>query len=141
MTLGGGVAIGLACPPGEWYERLRKPVFSPPNWLFAPAWTILYILIAIAGSRTWQRNDPAALALWAVQLALNFAWSPIFFRGHAPRTALLVILTLLGAVLTFVVFEAGRDTIAASLFVPYALWVGFAALLNAAIVKLNLKII
>lgn len=141
ITLGGGLSIGMVSPPGEWYERLRKPTFNPPKRVFAPAWTILYILVAIAGWRTWQDGNSGALALWAVQLALNFAWSPVFFRAHAPRAALGIVLALLIAVIVFILKEAARNTIAMLLFVPYAMWIAFAALLNAAIIRLNCNIV
>jgi tryptophan-rich sensory protein len=137
ITLGGGIAIGLACPPGDWYERLRKPSFNPPKWVFAPAWTILYILIAIAGWRTWQDGSAGARALWALQLVLNFAWSPVFFRAHAPRAALGIIAGLFIAAVAFMVLQADRDPVAAALFAPYGLWIAFAGVLNAAIVRLN----
>ncbi|MGB9043465.1 MAG: TspO/MBR family protein, partial [Pseudolabrys sp.] len=77
LVLGGGTLIGLMTLPGEWYAELAKPPFNPPNWIFAPVWTLLYIMVAVAGWRTWQRGPrSAAMALWFVQLALNFVWSP-----------------------------------------------------------------
>jgi tryptophan-rich sensory protein len=141
LTLGGGIAIGFTSPPGNWYAQLRKPAFNPPNRAFAPAWTILYILIAIAGWRTWVDGPGIALALWAVQLALNFAWSPTFFRAHRPRTALAIVLALLATIVVFIAVQAQRDLPAALLFVPYAAWVAFASLLNASILRLNRGVI
>lgn len=137
-VVGAGMAIGIATPPGEWYAGLVKPAFNPPNWLFAPVWTILYILIAIVGWRTWRR-DPSGIAmkLWFVQMALNLAWSPIFFAAHATAAALIVILLLLVTILWFIARTASSDRPSALMFAPYALWVAFATLLNASILYLN----
>ena len=138
VVLGGGTLIGLMTLPGDWYAGLTKPPFNPPNWVFAPAWTLLYVLIAIAGWRTWQR-DPrgAAMAVWFFQLALNFTWSPVFFGAHRPGAALVIVIALLAAIIVFIVLRQPRDRIAALLFTPYAAWVTFATLLNGAIVHLN----
>jgi benzodiazapine receptor len=138
LTLGGGTLIGLATLPGEWYAGLAKPPFNPPNWIFAPVWTLLYVLIAVAGYRSWQRGPRApATTLWFVQLALNFLWSPVFFGLHRPAAALAIVAALLVAILAFIVVSWRGDRVAALLFAPYAAWVAFATLLNAAIVALN----
>jgi tryptophan-rich sensory protein len=115
-----------------------KPSFNPPNWVFAPAWTILYILIAIAGWRLW-RTDPRGVParLWWAQLALNFLWSPVFFTAQWIEAALAIILALLATILAFIATAWNRDRTAALLFVPYAAWVAFASTLNAAIAVLN----
>ena len=134
LVLGGGTLIGLMTLPGEWYAGLAKPPFNPPNWIFAPVWTLLYIMVAVAGWRTWQRGPrSAAMALWFVQLALNFVWSPVFFGAHRTGGALAVIVALLAAVIAFIVMAWPRDRIAALLFTPYAAWVAFATLLNGAL--------
>src|SRR4051794_28977474 len=79
--------------PGEWYAALAKPSFNPPNWLFAPVWTVLYVLIAVAGWRTFERDQRGGpMKLWWAQLALNFLWSPVFFGAHRIGLALLIIL-------------------------------------------------
>ncbi len=138
LVLGGGTLIGFMTLPGEWYAGLAKPSFNPPNWIFAPMWTLLYIMVAIAGWRTWQRGPrSAAMAVWFVQLALNFIWSPVFFGAHRPGAALVVIVALLAAILAFIVLCWPRDRAAALLFAPYAAWVAFATLLNGAIWQLN----
>lgn len=138
VVLGGGTAIGLATLPGEWYAGLAKPSFNPPNWVFAPVWSTLYVLIAIAGWRSWMKAPyGTAMLAWAVQLALNFLWSPIFFGGHMIGIAFVVILALLASILAFIKLSWPRDRVAAWLFVPYALWVAFAALLNGALWWLN----
>ena len=138
LVLGGGTLIGLMTLPGEWYAGLAKPPFNPPNWIFAPVWTLLYIMVAVAGWRTWQRGPrSAAMAPWFVQLALNFVWSPVFFGAHRIGGALAVIVALLAAIIAFIVMAGPRDRIAALLFTPYAAWVAFATLLNGALWYLN----
>ena len=138
IVLGGGILIGLMTLPGEWYAGLTKPPFNPPGWIFAPVWTLLYILIAIAGWSTWQREPyGSAMAVWFVQLALNFAWSPVFFGAHQIGTALVIVAVLLATILAFIVMRWPRDRNAALLFTPYAAWVAFATLLNGAIWSLN----
>jgi benzodiazapine receptor len=138
LVLGGGTLIGFMTLPGAWYAGLAKPSFNPPNWIFGPMWTLLYILIAVAGWRTWQRAPgSAAMTVWFIQLALNFIWSPVFFGAHRIGAALIVIAMLLAAILAFIVIGWPRDRTAALLFTPYAAWVAFATLLNAAIWTLN----
>src|SRR6187401_2140958 len=83
LVLGGGLRIGFASAPGARYAALSKPPFSPPNWIFAPVWSTLYIIIAAAGWRVWRKDgNSAQTKLWWGQLAVNFVWSPIFFSGH-----------------------------------------------------------
>ena len=138
IVLGGGLAIGYATLPGDWYAGLAKPAFNPPNWVFAPVWSLLYICIALAGLRIWRADEIAPLKpLWICQLILNFLWSPVFFGLRLPGPALVVILALLAIILLFIARAWNRDRIAAWLFIPYAAWVAFASLLNAAIVRLN----
>lgn len=138
LTIGGGLLIGFKTRPSEWYVKLSKPSFTPPNGLFAPVWTLLYVMIAIAGWRTFLR-DPlgAPMIVWIIALALNFVWSPIFFRLHRPLAALFVILALLAAIIGFVALSWSQDTLSALLFAPYVAWVLFATILNAAIWRLN----
>ncbi|MBO6900069.1 MAG: tryptophan-rich sensory protein [Rhizobiaceae bacterium] len=134
----GGTLIGIVTIPGEWYQNLAKPSFNPPNWIFGPVWTALYILIAIAGWRVWRLNPVGApVALWSMQLALNFAWSPIFFAAQLPRAALIVVVSLLVVIMGFVAAAWREDRVAALLFLPYLAWVAYAVALNAAIVWLN----
>ena len=139
VVLGCGSLIGLVVRPDPWYATLNKPPFNPPDWVFAPVWTALYVMIAIAGWRTWMRDGlrSRAMKLWLVQMALNFSWTPMFFGAHAPKAALVIILALLISIVSFIFAAWPRDRIAASLFVPYAAWVAFASVLNGAIVVLN----
>ena len=138
LVIGGGISIGIFTAPGAWYANLTKPSFNPPNWIFAPVWTILYVLIAVAGWRTWSlRGDKKAIQLWFLALILNFLWSPTFFVAERTGWALGVILLLLITILTFIRYAWSRDRWAAALFIPYAFWVAFASLLNAAIFILN----
>lgn len=138
LVVGGGLAIGFLTAPGEWYAGLAKPPFNPPNWVFAPVWTVLYVLIAVAGWRTFERDRSSwPMKLWSAQLVLNFLWSPVFFAAHRIGLALLVILLLLAAILAFLVMSWRQSRMAAWLFAPYAAWVAFAAVLNGSIWLLN----
>src|SRR5665213_2716328 len=123
LVVSGGLVIGFLTVPGAWYAGLAKPAFNPPSWLFAPVWTLLYILIAVAGWRIWWRDGGSLpMKLWSAQLALNFLWSPVFFAAHQTGLALAVILLLLAAILAFIATAWRRDRVAAWLFVPYAAW-------------------
>ena len=138
LVLGAGLALGGLSMPATWYAGLTKPSFNPPAWLFGPVWTVLYILIAVAGWRVWQRDRGGwPMKLWWAQLALNFLWTPVFFGAHQIGLAFLVILLLLAAILGFIATAWGQDRVAAWLFVPYAAWVAFASLLNGSIWMLN----
>lgn len=139
-VVGGGSLIGILTGPGDWYRGLAKPWFNPPDRVFGPVWTVLYVMIAVAGWRTWTRSrvaDTGTMAWWFGQMLLNFLWTPIFFTAHRIDLALLVIVLLLASILVFIVRSAGRDRVAALLFVPYAAWVAFATILNVALLRLN----
>ncbi|MDH6266813.1 benzodiazapine receptor [Rhizobium sp. SG_E_25_P2] len=138
VVLGVGIYIGVTNPPGDWYANLRKPVFNPPNWVFAPAWTVLYILIAIAGWRVFERdrNGPA-LKLWVAQMALNWAWSPAWFGLHWRWGSVAIIAVLWLTILGFIALNRRDDRISALLFAPYLAWVSFAAILNVSLVAMN----
>ena len=124
-----------------WYTTINKPSFTPPNWVFGPVWTVLYVLMGIAGWRVWCKARPdqlrVPLALFAVQLALNLAWSVVFFGAHRIGGAVVVIVGLEAAILATMVAFRRIDGLAALLLVPYALWVVFAAALNIAVWQLN----
>ena len=135
----GGAAT--ASSVGNWYPTLAKPAFNPPNWIFAPVWTALYFMMAVAGWRVWRsdglRRARWALTLFALQLALNLGWSILFFGMHSIGAALIEIVVLLLAILATALAFWRHDRAAGMLFVPYAAWVAFAAVLNAAIWRLN----
>lgn len=138
VVIGVGAVIGISTAPGEWYAGLAKPPFNPPNWLFGPVWFALYVLIAIAGWRTFL-SEPAGtgMKLWFGQMALNWLWSPVWFSLHLLWPAFIVIIAIFALILMFIGNRWSRDRVAALLFVPYAAWVGFASLLNLAIATLN----
>ena len=138
LVVGGGLAIGYLTAPGGWYAGLVKQSFNPPNWVFAPVWTVLYVLIAVAGWRSFERDRAGLpMRLWWAQLALNFLWSPVFFGAHRIGLALIVILLIIAAIFAFIATAWRQDRVAAWLFAPYAAWVAFASVLNAAILALN----
>lgn len=137
LVVGGGLAIGSLTVPEGWFAALDKPAFNPPGWLFGPVWTALYVLIAFAGWRIWRSGGGLPMRLWWGQLALNFLWSPVFFRGHQIGLAFAIILLMLAVILMFIRAAWRPDRTAALLFVPYAAWVAFASLLNGAILALN----
>ncbi len=125
----------------SWYAPLAKPVWGPPNWLFAPVWTILYGMMAAAGWKVWctpaSKLRTAALWVFGIQLALNFTWSPIFFFWHRIAAGLFVMTCLSAFLLLFIVLTLRFQQTAAALFVPYLLWVSFAATLNYTIWTMN----
>ena len=122
-----------------WYPALRKPRWNPPNRVFGPVWTVLYLAMAIAAWLVWRTGAEvsAALVVFAVQLALNVAWSFVFFRARNPTAAFAVIIALWLAIAATIVIFWPIDAIAAELLVPYLGWVTFASFLNGAIAHLN----
>lgn len=134
-------AAATATSVGTWYRTLAKPSFNPPDWIFAPVWTVLYFMMALAAWRVWRRGGlrqaRSALTLFALQLALNLSWSVIFFGMRAIGAALVEIAVLLLAILATTVVFWRHDRVAGMLFLPYAAWVAFAAALNAALWRLN----
>ncbi len=134
-------SLGAIAPPGEWYADLRKPWFNPPAWVFGPAWTVLYLMIATATWRLWRAPASAgrtrSLRLNAVQLVLNAAWTPLFFWLKLPAVAF-VDIVLLWAFIAATAWAARKvDRTAAVLLLPYLAWVSFAATLNGCIWWLN----
>lgn len=125
-----------------WYTTLQKPSFNPPNWIFGPVWTLLYIMMGIALFVIWKSEADSvlkkqALILFAVQLAVNFCWSFLFFYCESPFWALLDIIVMWVLIL-MTIFSFGKiSSFAAWMLVPYISWVSFAMLLNFAIWKLN----
>jgi tryptophan-rich sensory protein len=138
VVVGVGGLIGTQSIPGTWYEGLQKPPFNPPNWIFGPVWFTLYVMIAVAGWRTWMRyRTGTAMKLWFAQMLLNWAWSPIWFIGQMLWPAFAVIIALLALIVGFIAISWRSDRVAAWLFLPYAAWVAFASTLNVSIAVLN----
>ena len=121
-----------------WYAKLKKPSWTPPNWLFGPVWSVLYAAMAIAGWMVWKREGwRVALTFFAAQLALNLAWSFVFFKFHNTGLAFAEIVLLWVAILATAISFAPISKVAAALFVPYLIWVTYAAALNFSIWRLN----
>jgi len=136
----GSVFTRSAIP--TWYATLEKPFFTPPNWLFAPAWTLLYILMGIAAFLVWRkglknRGVRIALIVFLIQLVLNALWSVVFFGLESPLYGLIVISILWIAILVTIIKFFRISRVASVLMWPYLLWVTFAAGLNASIWLLN----
>lgn len=123
------------------YQSLRLPAWAPPSWLFGPVWTTLYAMIAVSGWLVWRRHGATrargALILFAAQLVLNAAWTPLFFAAGWYGLALADIIVLLAVLVAGVAAFGRLHLVAAMLLIPYLAWVGYAACLNAAIVVLN----
>lgn len=131
-------AFAASFEPGDWYEALHKPVWTPPNWLFGPVWIFLYALIALAGWLVWRAEGlgPALMA-WIVQLVLNGAWSFVMFGAHQIAFSLTIIVLLWVTILIFMILARPVSRTASVLFVPYWAWTTYAALLNFQIWRLN----
>lgn len=126
----------------SWYANLNKPFFAPPNWLFGPAWTILYFLMGVAFYLIWKqgwqkKKNRIAGKYFLTQLVLNFVWSPIFFGLRAPLLGLIVIIAMWMMIVATMKKFYPLSKLAFYLLIPYLMWVSFATLLNGAIVVLN----
>lgn len=138
LACGGAATTGAMFQPGTWYENLRKPDWTPPNWAFPTVWTILYFCIAIAGARAAPLDGSGyAMAFFAVQIAFNTLWTPIFFGLHKMKAGLAIIGVLWLAVLATLVAFWRLDLLAGLLFVPYLIWVSTAFALNFSVWRLN----
>jgi translocator protein len=127
-----------------WYATLEKPSFNPPNWLFGPVWTILFILMGISAFLVWrvglsEPNVRIALIIFIIQLIINALWSVAFFGLRSPIAGLIVIIVLWIAILLTILSFAKLSITASILLIPYILWVSFASILNATIYVLNRK--
>ena len=136
----GGLFTSPAIP--GWYAALQKPAFNPPNWIFGPVWTTLYVMMGFAAFLVWDKGwrRPGvrhALAVFAAQLVLNVLWSALFFGARSPVAALVDIVALWLGILASIILFARVSKAGAVLMVPYLLWVSFATVLNVAIVALN----
>jgi tryptophan-rich sensory protein len=131
---------GVYFEPGPWYQGLIKPDWTPANWVFPLVWSVLYVAIAVAGWLVWCRTRPisVSLVLWFVQLVLDAAWPWLFFGLHLPLLAFVDLVLLFLAVVAFSLASFNAARAASLLFLPYALWLGFAGVLNYWIWRLNL---
>jgi tryptophan-rich sensory protein len=127
--------------PGAWYDALAKPAWTPPNAVFAPVWTVLYVLMAVAAWLVWRRagfmRAGVALSLFIAQLVLNALWSYLFFGAHRADLAFFEIVVLWAVILVVAVLFWREVRAAGVLMLPYLAWVGFAACLNFALWQLN----
>ena len=134
-------ALGTLFPPDVWYAKLQRPALAPPNWIFGPVWTTLYGLMAIAAALVWTKagwqKARLPLGLYATQLALNAAWTALFFGLHRPDLALVDIVLLWLAIFATMATFARHSCVAAMLLAPYLAWVSFATYLNAGYWWLN----
>ena len=133
---------GAIFRPGDWYETLEKPWWRPPNWLFGPAWTVLYITIAIAGWLVWRKAGSEgagpALTVYFVQLVLNAAWSGIFFGMRRMDLAFGELILLWLSILATIILFYPIDQTASLMLIPYLCWVSFAGYLNVTIWRMNM---
>lgn len=135
---GAAATTGAMFEPGEWYDSLKKPSWNPPKWLFPVAWTFLYIAMSVAAARVATIDGSAyALAFFAMQIAFNTLWTPIFFGLKRMGAAMIVMLFLWVGVAACLVTFWQLDTVAGLLFVPYLVWVTVAGCLNYSVWQLN----
>ena len=135
---GAAATTGAAFPPGDWYERLAKPPWTPPNWLFPLAWTALYLGLAVIGARVAPLEGSAyAMAFWAMQIAFNTLWTPVFFGLRKLGAALVVLAGLWLAVAGLLWALWPLDLLSFALAVPYLVWVSYAGALNFDIWRRN----
>lgn len=138
VACGAAAATGAMFGPGDWYDNLKKPVWTPPNWLFPVAWTTLYICMSLSAMRVaLLPGTGLALALWSVQIAFNTLWTPVFFGLRRLGAGLVVLGGLWLAVAATMLAFWGHDTVAGLLFAPYLLWVTVAGALNYSVWRLN----
>jgi tryptophan-rich sensory protein len=140
----GTAAVGGALTASgvrDWYPTLNKPWWTPPDWVFGPVWTALYLMMAVAAWLVWRRagwpGGRTALVLFAVQLVLNAAWSGLFFALRDPGAAFAEVVVLWAAIAATLVAFGRVSRVAAGLLVPYLLWVTYATALNGAIWVMN----
>jgi benzodiazapine receptor len=131
-------STGILFQPGAWYAQMRKPSWTPPNWAFGPVWTVLYIMIAIAGWLVWREAGPGpAIFLWSAQLVLNGLWSFLFFGRRRMDLAFVDVVLLWLSVAGFAVAAIPVAETASLLFLPYLVWVTIAGALNLSVWRLN----
>lgn len=141
LSAGGLGAVATTPEIDGWYGTIAKPVWNPPNWIFGPVWTTLFVIMAFAGWLVWKQHQTStrrtALAFFGLQLILNTGWSWIFFGLHQPGWAFVEIVVLWGAILATTVSFYWQSRVAGCLMAPYLAWVSFAAVLNFTIWSMN----
>ena len=138
LACGAAASTGILFKPGQWYDSLVKPDFTPPNWLFPVAWSIIYLLLAWAGYRlTLIPGSQVVLALWAAQIALNTLWTPVFFGAHHIFAGMVILTVLWLVVAAMVVMAMQLDVITGLILFPYLVWLCVAAALNFSILRNN----
>ena len=142
VAIGASSSFFTAAGVNDWYLTIQKPSFNPPNWIFAPVWTALYILMGVGLYFIWQKPEgtpyrSAAITIFIIQLTLNFFWSFLFFKAQQPGYALAEIAVLWISILLMIIYFAKVKPIAGYLQIPYLCWVSFATILNYSIWQLN----
>ena len=138
LALGSGTIVGRLTGPGDWYDSIDKSPLNPPGPVFGIVWSVLYVLMGVAAYLVWERPARGpAIAAWGVQLALNLAWTPIFFGLERPGWALAEIVVLFAAVAITIALFRRRSGTAAALLLPYVAWIVFATYLTTHIVVVN----
>lgn len=129
---------GAIFKPGDWYEQLRRPSWTPPNWAFPVVWSILFIAIGVSGWMVWQAQGLGlAMGLWLLQLIFNAIWSWLFFGRQRMDLAFVDVCALFVTIIAYIAVASQVSQVAALLFVPYAVWVAIAATLNRTVWRLN----
>ena len=135
---GAASATGAMIKPGEWYDNLNKPRWTPPAWVFPVVWTSLYVMMAVAGMRLSQApGSEYAVALWSLQIALNTLWTTVYIGLHRIRAAMVVMVCLWLSVAAATWSFFAVDVVSGWLFVPYLIWVTIAGALNLSTMRLN----
>jgi tryptophan-rich sensory protein len=130
-------ATGGFFKPGEWYDSLNKPVWTPPSWAFPVVWTVLYCMIGYAGWLVWGLGATFAFVIWVSQLLVNGLWSYLFFGAKNMKAGMVDVVLLWAFIAAFIIVTYPVSQLAALLFLPYLLWVSIAALLNLRMIQLN----
>ncbi|MBL8584630.1 MAG: tryptophan-rich sensory protein [Rhizobiaceae bacterium] len=138
LLVASAASSGVLFRPDEWYRSLRKPRWTPPDWVFGPVWSVLYVMIAIAGWLVWKQQPASpAMALWCLQLVVNAGWSGVFFGMRRMDLAFCVLALLWLSLAGFTVAAVGISPAASALFIPYLIWVTIAGALNWTVWRMN----
>lgn len=138
LVVGAGGAVGIASAPDAWYDGLAKPLFTVPDWVFAPVWFALYLILALVGWTLWMKAPrDAAMALWIAQLAVNLLWPPTFFRLHLMWVAFGLVLAMIALTILLMRRAVELELWTDWYLIPYLIWLVFSGLLNASVAWLN----